>query len=66
MARNPETTVNITRGILFGWRGKPLVKSRGKRGDTRKEGEYRRHEKLETLHESFLRGGRHSPRDSRV
>lgn len=28
---------SILHGILFGWRGKPLVKSRGKRGDTHGE-----------------------------
>lgn len=30
---------SILHGILFGWRGKPLVKSRGKRGDTYSRGE---------------------------
>lgn len=58
---------SILHGILFGWRGKPLVKSRGKRGDTYSRGEggivatknWKRSTKV------FF-GGRHSTRDSRL
>lgn len=62
VARNLGTTesVNITR-YSFRLAREAMVKSRGKRGDTYSRGRIRRHEKLETLHESFLLA-----RDSRV
>lgn len=55
VARNLGTTesVNITR-YSFRLAREAMVKSRGKRGDTYSRGRIRRHEKLETLHESFL------------
>lgn len=62
VARNLGTTesVNITR-YSFRLAREAMVKSRGKHGDTYSRGRIRRHEKLETLHESFLLA-----RDSRV